>query len=374
MKACSIQVALFMLITLSLRGFAAQPAPVLPAGGVAATNVSGPQIQFASAVYDFGKAVDGEMVRHEFVFTNAGDALLEITGVHPACGCTTAGTWSRQVEPGMTGTIPIQFNSARFAGAVAKTITVVCNDKRRASIQLQIRGTVWRPIQVNPQTVTLSAVADSPASVSNVVRIVSGLEQPITLSDPESSSRAFAAELKTIQPGKEFELTVRTVPPLKQGGERGMISIKTSATNASAINITTLAVVQPAVAVSPPQIVVPPGLATNATARTVFIRNNDVDPLTLYEPAVNAEGVEVQMKEVAPGRQFTLTLNFPAGFELTPGKVVGLSIKTSHPRFPVIKVPVLPMALPAPRVMKPQELPPRPAEQAVSAVSSVGRQ
>ena len=93
------------------------PAPGNPASPAA----SGPKIQFAGTVFDFGKVTSGEAVRHDFVFTNIGTDTLEIKEVRPGCGCTTAGNWDKRVEPGKTGAIPLQFNSAGFGGTVTKS-------------------------------------------------------------------------------------------------------------------------------------------------------------------------------------------------------------------------------------------------------------
>ena len=109
-----------------------QPSPT--AGGV------GPKIKFANTVHDFGRISGGDITKCDFVFTNVGDKTLEITDVRPGCGCTTAGAWTRQVEPGKTGTIPLQFNSANFHGAVTKTATVTCNDPSQHICHPHIEG------------------------------------------------------------------------------------------------------------------------------------------------------------------------------------------------------------------------------------------
>src|SRR5712675_3135449 len=75
-------------------------------------TVSGARIAFAATDFNFGKVDSGSLVKHDFVFTNTGDQVLEVTAVRPGCGCTTAGEWDTKVEPGQTGTIPIQFNSS----------------------------------------------------------------------------------------------------------------------------------------------------------------------------------------------------------------------------------------------------------------------
>lgn len=319
------------------RGFSAEPVASKPDGG-SATNAVGPKIQFASTVFDFGKVMSGETVKCDFIFTNTGDALLEIAGVYPSCGCTTAGTWTHQVEPGKTGIIPLQFNSARFSGTVVKTATVM--PKNQPAITLQIKGTIWKPITVNPQMAVLNVIADAPTNQATRVSIVSSLEEPITLSDPTSSNPAIVAEVKTVQPGKEFELLISPRLPLSQGNVQATIVIKTSSTNAPKIEVSALVVVQPAVVVTPAQIALPPGPLSSAFPCTLSIRNNSAKPLTLSEAAVNAPDVDVQIKEVPPGSQFTVTLTFPAGFRMASAGGVAFSVKTSQPQMPVIKVPV----------------------------------
>ena len=40
-----------------------------------------PRIQFAELVHEFGKVLVSVPQRHDFIFTNTGNAVLEITGV-----------------------------------------------------------------------------------------------------------------------------------------------------------------------------------------------------------------------------------------------------------------------------------------------------
>ena len=290
-------------------------------------------------MHDFGQIKGGEVVKYTYVFTNAGDALLEVSGVQFSCGCTSAGDWSRRVEPGKTGSIPIQFNSGNFSGQVAKTVTVTSNDTNQPSVVLQFKANIWKPIEVTPQFAALHVTSESPSNATTV-RIVSHEETSLALSTPESNNRGFAAELTTNQPGKEFQLIVKTVPPLPVGNVSSVISLKTSSTNVPVINVTAWANVQPAIAVSPPQIGLPQRPLANPTPYTVSIRNNGTNTLVLSEPAVNAKGVDVRLKEVQPGRYFTVTVSFPTGFEIASGETTELSVKSNHPQFPVIRVPI----------------------------------
>ena len=55
----------------------------LPAAAAAAAkpNADGPRIAFSETVFDFGKIKSSEPVRHEYIVTNTGNALLEIITV-----------------------------------------------------------------------------------------------------------------------------------------------------------------------------------------------------------------------------------------------------------------------------------------------------
>lgn len=317
----------------------------------------GPRIQFATPVHDFGKMKNGETVKYSYIFTNTGDRLLEVSNVHASCGCTTSGEYSRQVEPGKTGSIPIQFSSGSFHGDVTKMITVTCNDATQPTVMLQLKAHIWKPIEITPPLATLQVTTDSPSN-STTLRITNNEETPLTLSDPESNNPAFAAELRTTHPGKEFELIVRTVPPLSNGMVQGQISLKTSSTNLPVLSLTAWANVQPAILLTPAQIILPAAPMSTIKPYTIVIRNNATNALVLRDPEVNAPGVEVHLKEHQPGRYFSLTVTFPAGFEIAPGDTVELNLKSNHPQFPVIKVPVQHAPRPTPTVGSGQFLAP----------------
>ena len=299
-----------------------------------------PKIQFAEMVYDFGKVTSGELVKHTFVFTNIGTATLEIKDVRPGCGCTTAGTWDKVVEPGKTGSIPLQFNSANFGGTVMKQATVTCNDLSQSNVLLQIKGTVWKPIEVTPTMAVFNISSEAQTNDTKVVRIVSNLDQPLTLSDLQCTNSSFKAELKTVKEGKEFELQITAIAPFNSPSVVAPVTLKTSSTNMPVINVSAYAVVQQPVTVAPSQIILPPGPFTNVVHHVITIRNSGTNSLVLSDANVNVPGTEVHVQETQPGRSFNLSVDFPAGFEVKAGQQVEVSVKSNHPKFPLIKVPV----------------------------------
>jgi copper(I)-binding protein len=323
-----------------------------PAAAEASTNVIGPKIQFATPLHDFGRARAGEPVKYTYVFTNTGDRLLILNTVQPQCGCTTAGDWTRQVQPGNTGSIPIQFNTANYNGPVFKQVTVTCNVTNQPTLFLQLKGTVYKPFDLNPPMAVLNIPPDA-ETASVVVTITNNTEEPLVLSTPESNNRAFAAELKTNALGKGYQLIVSAVPPTPPGSVQGQISLRTSWTNPAVISVPVAANVQPAVMVIPSYITLAPGPLANAVTNSVSIRNNSTNDLKLSDPVVNVAGVEAEIKEMQPGKSFTALLAFPQGFQIPPGQQVELSVKSSNPKFPVVKVLVVQTPRPAPPPVRP---------------------
>src|SRR6185503_16814939 len=298
------------------------------------------RIEFAEMVYDFGKVKTGEVVTHSFVFTNIGSATLEINDVRPGCGCTTAGTWDKKVEPGRTGSIPLQFNSANFGGLVTKQATVTCNDPSQSNIVLQIKGTVWKPIEVTPAMAVFTVSSESQTDETKIVRIVNHLDEPLILSDLQCTNSSFKAELKTVKEGKEFDLHITAIAPFQSQSAVVPVTLKTSSTNMPVINVSAYVVAQQAVTVVPSQILLPAGPFTNIMHHVVTVRNNGTNSLVLSDATVNVPDAEVRVQETQAGRSFNLLLDFPAGFQIKRGQRVEVSVKTNHPKFATIKVPV----------------------------------
>jgi hypothetical protein len=326
-------------------------------------------------------------VKYDYVFTNTGNAMLTISEVKVSCGCTTAGTWQRQVEPGKTGSIPIQFNSVNLSGPIIKTVTVACNDSNQPMVTLQLKGTIWKPIDVTPTYAIFNLLADSLTNESKAVRIVNYTSEPLTLSAPESGNKSFSAEIKTITPGKEFDLLITAVPPFTNTTIQAPILVRTSSTNMPVISVNAIAMIQQTIMVMPNQITVPSAPLPSNTMAGVTVRNNGAAGVTITEPTVALvtsrleagtnpveakpiPGVEARVQELQPGRVFNVVLRFPGGFEIPPGQRGELSLKTSHPQFPLLKVPIYqivrpalaPVSAPPPRVVQAQQGQPAPAQ------------
>jgi hypothetical protein len=122
------------------------------------------------------------------------------------------------------------------------------------------------------------------------------------------------------------------------------------------INVNAYVMVQQPMIVAPNQIMLPMGRLAAAMSQSVKILNRGTNALALSDASVNTPGVEVRLQEIQPGRVFSLMVNFPAGFEIKMEEKVEVSVKSNHPKFPVIKVPVFQSRPPAVRAATPSVL------------------
>lgn len=100
-----------------------------------------PVITFENPDFDFGEVAVGEVVEHEFKFTNTGTGNLFIHDAKPSCGCTALKNWPKgAIKPGEGGSIPIEFTPSH-SGEAKKTVSVVTNCSPSV-IKLQIKGNV----------------------------------------------------------------------------------------------------------------------------------------------------------------------------------------------------------------------------------------
>ena len=85
------------------------------------------KIEFTETNYDFGDIKQGDVVKHTFKFTNAGENDLVLKNVKPTCGCTAL-NWPREpIAPGESGEIEAQFNSRGKRGKQNKYFTIEYN-------------------------------------------------------------------------------------------------------------------------------------------------------------------------------------------------------------------------------------------------------
>lgn len=348
---------------------AAPAASAVPAGSSA---VSGPMIQVDKPKYDFGRAMAGDKVLHTYYFTNTGNATLHITNVQPSCHCTTVGNWTKVIEPGQGGEITAQLDTKGFGGGapVQRTITVISDAKNEPRAVLQIKGTVWKPIDVIPATAMINIAPEANEPVTTTVRIVNQTESAVTFSNAVVASPLVTAVLSEVKAGKEYELAVTAKPPFTTGTSWANVVVKTSSTNIPTITVPVMVRAQPAIQMYPSQIVLNL-LPERWTTNRVTIHSTTTNVLTLSNAKASDSRIQVELVAAGPKGMFSVLVVFPPGFKLDPGQKAEVTVESNNPRFPVLKIPIVDMPHSKPVASLPAHInPPKPPVVAAPAAGN----
>ncbi len=103
-----------------------------------------PQMTFAETEYVFGEIQQGDVVKHDFIFTNTGHSDLIITNAKASCGCTVPYYPQEPIASGASDTIKVSFNSKGKSGKTTKSITVTHNGVPNKSV-IYIKGDIIVP-------------------------------------------------------------------------------------------------------------------------------------------------------------------------------------------------------------------------------------
>ncbi len=122
----------------------------------AVDNAGTPVFAFDEEKYDFGTINEGDIVEHEFTFTNTGDAPLIITSATGSCGCTVPEKPNEPIAPGESSKIKVSFNSTGKPGNQQKTVTINANTVPATKL-------IYISAQVTPKEPTAETAAETPA-------------------------------------------------------------------------------------------------------------------------------------------------------------------------------------------------------------------
>jgi hypothetical protein len=320
---------------------AALPAVRCAENPAAAVAPIGPALSVSELVHDFGTVPQGEPVHHVFKLTNTGSATLAIKDVKPSCGCTTTGEWPHTLKPGESGELPINLETAHFVGGVTKTITIKSNDATRPEQVIELKATVWTPVKISDPVIIFPAVTDPKVPASRTVTIDNQVEGALSLSDVLSDNPLFKPDLKELTPGKQFELKVTTVPPLLDGTQTARIRMKSSNAKMPELTVQAVVTVLPPIQVAPTELMFSTHKLAAAEKRFAVVLNHRNANLEVSDLTTNAKGVELSTNMGPDRKQFTITLTFPAGFEIHADDQLYLRGKTNQPSTPTFEIPIV---------------------------------
>jgi hypothetical protein len=165
--------------------------------------------------HDFGPVASGSVLSHTFTIRNTGTAVLTVLGVdcsHP--GMTSR--FERIIEPGRAGHVTVQWDLAGANGDLDAQVVVHVNDAQKPRITFTLTGTTARSIEVQPSPdVFVTVFGDE--TVERRVTIVNHEARPLAITGVRPVGPHFTATLRTVEPGRRYEVVVRIPRGLSPG-------------------------------------------------------------------------------------------------------------------------------------------------------------
>jgi hypothetical protein len=154
-----------------------------------------------------GEVRAGTPLAHVFRLVNVGPHPVEITDVHPGCGCLVPRLGRRQVGPGEEADLRVEVNTlTQAAGPHAWSVRVSYQeDGRPGEMDLVLGGRVVSEIAVEPPALLLF----TDASLAHELAVRDSRPRPLSVTAVESSSphlRARPGPVRTDSAGRRVQI------------------------------------------------------------------------------------------------------------------------------------------------------------------------
>jgi uncharacterized protein DUF1573 len=202
----------------------------------AVAGAEAPKAVFQETRFDFGRAMYGSVVEHDFWVKNEGSAALKIVKATMTSPLLVT-RMPREIAPGGEGLIHFKLDTAALRGPFKGQITVFVNDPDLPEADLSFEGIVIPPVEVSPlPAFFVSGLRGKGASAS--LEITNHEPEPLRILKVEHASERFTTNLETIVPGQRYKLTLLLKPDGPSGRNTELITVVTSSETQQTLEIT----------------------------------------------------------------------------------------------------------------------------------------
>ena len=302
---------------------------------------NGPRISFDKLVFDFGKVDQGTKVVHTFSFKNTGDKDLEISSVKTSCGCTAAVSTEDKIAPNHKGTVQVTFDTKRFIGQRAKSVSVHSNDPLGRITTLTLRGEITTEVRATPEQLYMGRISRGSQKRHTVEISIASTNSARILEITNENPAVSLRILDRIANGQEHVTPVRVglSEEVVLGGFTDTITVKTTSKRKPLLKIPVFGTVEGDVTVVPAQVTFGVVRSGVEKKQEVKIVNRAALPISIRNAKSSEENVLVQIVEDSPGKEFRLIMTVgPSG---RVGKIRGtVEFMTSHPEERYFSIPI----------------------------------
>jgi len=203
--------------------------------------------------YDFGDLARGAKAEHRFKIKNRFEEDIHIASVKSSCGCTTPKVSQKILATGEEADLIVDFDTVKFKGSHAATITVEFAPPFSAEVRLQVKGFVRQDVVFSPGRIEFGQVPADEGATENIAVTYAGQEN-WEIADVRSANANFEVRLR--EPSRsngrvEYDMQVRLKKTAPTGYIKDQLTLVTNDQSHQYIPITVEASVVPSVSVSP---------------------------------------------------------------------------------------------------------------------------
>jgi len=250
-------------------------------------ETQGPTLTCAEPVHDFGKALNSDVIIHDFIIRNDGSDDLTIEKVKSSCGCTTASLPTNYVAAGKELAISAKVSLKSQKGPLEKTIDVFSNDPLQPVYTLTVRGHVVAPYTLSPPVALIDLTPNKPNPKSSV-RLTFEADRPITITGTGTQNlRHASATIETVVTGKEYVVTFSINDDvIEKDRIGGALFVMTDSPEAESVSVPYSARRIRDVVVAPSKITIPATLTSGQFNQRLILRhrramNTDITAITV---------------------------------------------------------------------------------------------
>ena len=300
-----------------------------------------PALHVEKETIDFGKVIVGTELSVRFHIQNRGKGTLLLYDVAASCTtCTSILSSPDKLEADEKGVIEVRVLTAELQGDVDRTLSVYSNDPGGSRKILHITGHVWSPLELKPHYIYFPVAKTIDSKQEYRVEITNTTDEEILLSKARSDNKKFRAELIAGKNKKKHTLVVSTVPPLKYGSNRGLITFNTNYGGLPTIQISATANVSPPVVFSPSRLFLKAGDLKKPIRKYFKLSINSKEPVEILGHSLNIEGPTVEVTERKHGKYIRYAIFFPEGFRVERDLKASLTVKTTHKQYSRLNLPI----------------------------------
>ncbi|MEA2599636.1 MAG: hypothetical protein QOF89_628 [Acidobacteriota bacterium] len=303
-----------------------------------------PKAVVAEPIKEMGTVPKGEKVAADFAIRNDGDAVLEISNVQPACGCTVA-EFDKTIAPGKTGKVHAVVDTSTFNGAISKGVTVYTNDPATPQIELTLKAKVEPYISVKPGYARYITVQGEPmeGDISQTLWVPDGGDMDVTSVDSPwpylkvSYREAKPEERVPDVKGKQWRVEMKLQNDAKVGPLADYVTVHTNHPKQKIVQIPVTGFVRPVIAVTPAVGDFGKIELKEPLKKSLSVRNFATEPIKVTSVEPSLKGIEARIEPLEEGREYNIRLTLSPGLGKGPfnGK---LTLHTDSPKVPLLEV------------------------------------